>query len=125
LLDRPLVARQHRILPGDNVRTILAAAGVRSVGADVRRSREATRRVDDRADLPAAEDRRADALLHERLAVAERQLVENRRDEAVPDVEHGQAPFALEAEAVLREQRVAAEGADAAAVVRGLGQRIS
>ena len=55
----------------------------------------------------------------------ERQLVEHRRDEPVPDVEDRQPPLALEAVAVLREQRVAVQHADAAAVVLGLRQRVA
>ena len=43
--------------------------------------REAARLVDDRAHLPAAENDVADALLHERLVAAERQLVEHRHHE--------------------------------------------
>src|SRR6185436_218959 len=77
---RPLVARQVRILSGDDVRAILSAAGVGAIGADVGRAREAARRVEDRAHLPAAEDGRADAALEERLAGAEGQLVEDGGD---------------------------------------------
>ena len=40
----------------------------------------------------------------------------------MPHVEHREAPFAIKAEAVLREQRVAVQRADAAAAVGGLGE---
>ena len=50
--------------------------------------------------------------------MAERQLVEDRRDEPMAHVEHRRSPLALEAETVLREERVAIEDADAASVVR-------
>ena len=40
-------------------------------------------------------------------------------------IEDGQPPFALEAVAILREQRVAVEDADTAAVIFGLRQRVA
>ena len=61
----------------------------------------------------------------QRLATPERQLVEHRRHQPVPDVEDRRSPLAFEAVAVLREQRVAVEHADAAAVVLGLRQRVA
>ena len=71
--------------------------------------------------ISAAEQRPAETVGEIGLARAKRQLVEHRRDEPVPHVEDRQGPLALEAEAVLRKQRVAVERADAAAVVRRLG----
>src|SRR5207253_7152049 len=59
------------------------------------------------------------------LAVAERQLIKDRRHKAMTHVEDRQSPLALEAEAVLREQRVPTERADAASAVYGLGQRVA
>src|SRR5437588_9209644 len=118
--DRLLIARQDRILSGD-VRTVLSAAGVGPIGSHVRRSRESARFRDDGADLPSAEDRAAEATLQERFPVAERQLVENGRDEAMTHVEHRRPPLAVEAETVLREQRVAIQHPDAASVIRRLG----
>src|SRR5262245_23516624 len=43
----------------------------------------------------------------------------------MPHVEDGQSPLAVEAETVLREQRIAVKGADAASVVHRLGQRVT
>ena len=43
----------------------------------------------------------------------------------MPDIEDRRSPFAVEAAAVLWEQRVASEHADAAAVVLGLRQRVA
>ena len=59
--NRALVARQLHLL-ARGVRTVLAAAGVRPVGADGHGSRKSARDGDDRADLPAAEHRAADAV---------------------------------------------------------------
>src|SRR5262249_28385503 len=102
------------------VRTILTAPGIGSIGADIGRAREPARHRNDGTNLPAAEERAADTVLQEGLAGAERQLVEHRHGQAMADVEHRRSPLAIETEAVLREQRVAVERPNAAAVVRRL-----
>ena len=117
---RLLIARQVRIL-SRGVRTVEAGAGDRPVDVVERGSRKSARFRDDRAELPPTENRGADAGLHEWLAVAERQLVEDRRDKPMAHVEDRQPPLAVEAETVLREQGVAIERTDATAVVLGLG----
>ena len=74
--DRLLIAGQIRVR-SRCVGSILAPRCVRPVGARVHRQRESARLGEDRADLPVAEDRAAESGPQERLAVPERQLVEN------------------------------------------------
>lgn len=96
-----------RILAG-GIRTIEEGTGVRRIGTVDHRDREARLDGEDRTQLPAARNRVQEAVRDIELAtLAEREVVQTGRNEAVRGVEAGQRPFALTAAAVLGEQHVA------------------
>jgi hypothetical protein len=79
---RPVV----RILSGHQIWPIRAAR-VGPIGAAGWVSGESARQAHDVGHLPAAQNRGADSVLRPLLACTKRQLVKDRRDDAVPDVE--------------------------------------
>src|SRR5262249_39813366 len=108
-------------------RAIVAGVGARTgvvhADDDVLRNAALDRRT--RARLPATgqgvEDRIVDV---QSLAFAYRKVISAAEDEPGPCVECRQRPLTTPTPAVLREQRVEALHADAAAVVDGLGERV-
>src|SRR5207302_2011102 len=101
----------------------MAGIGPVRAGGDVQREAGGDR--PDGVQLPAAYDAAGETVIEVLAAFAYGKIIEHRGDKAMACVKDRQAALAAHARPVLGLKLIAAEDADAAAIVDGLGKRVA